>query len=162
MFLTQESTENKEFEPHPKGIAKGVCVQVITINKKTGQPFTKLTQEGEVKNRLILVFQTEKTQVNDKGEEFHCVYWDWHNIPKTLSYEAGSLHKRLKEWGVPIRDFETEEDFANAVVNRPATLVFTHNVSEKTGKLYSNIASCIPLEEGEPSFIETRYERYGD
>ena len=61
---------------------------------------------------------------------------------------------------MPIKDYESEEAFALAVENKPATLVFTHTVSEKNGKTYANISSCIPVEDGEPSFVATRYERY--
>ncbi len=159
MFLSSEESSSSAFEIHPKGICRAVCVEVVTHNKKTNEPFTKIV-DGEVKNRLILIFQTERKTVNEDGQEVHMVYWDWHNIPKSIANENSSLHKRLKEWGVPIQDFGTKADFERAVVGRPATLVFSHAHSDKTGKDYANISSCIEAEEGEPTFVATDYKRY--
>ena len=162
MFLSSESAQAAEFEIHPKGIVKAQCVEVITTNKKTGEPFAK-TVEGVTKNRLILVFQSEKTTTDpNTGEPIHMVFWDWHNIPQSLANENGALHKRLSEWEVPIKDYETQSAFENEVVGRPATLVFSHTVSDKTGKTYANISSCIAAEEGEPTFQAVNYKKYND
>lgn len=161
MFLSNEDSD-KEFEVHPKGICKGVCVEVVTHNKKTREPFTKVV-DGKARERVILIFQTEKTRANDDGSVENLVYWDWHNIPQSIKNDSSSLHKRLKEWEVPFEDgFDSIDDFRKAVVGRPATLVFSHNTSDKTGKLYANIGSCIAAEEGEPVFRETNYKHYNE
>lgn len=163
MFLNAtESSVKTDFEIHPKGVANGVCVEVVTHNKKTGEPFTKQTADGETKNRIILVFQTDKTATKEDGSKVNCVYWDWHNVPQSISNENGSLHKRLRDWEVEIKDFKTKEDFEAAVVGRPATLVFTHNVSEKNGKTYSNMTSCTPIDEGTTAFVAKDYQIYNE
>lgn len=160
MFLNATETSAKaEFKPHPKGMAKGVCVEVVTHNKKTGEAFTKEVN-GEMKQRIILVFQTDKTTENADGEKVRCVYWDWHNVPQSIANESGSLHKRLKGWEVEIKDFNTKEDFEKAVVGRSATLMFTHN--EANGKTYSNLDACAPFEEGEAPFVAEDYKPYNE
>jgi len=163
MFLNAtESAAKADFEIHPKGVANGVCVEVVTHNKKTGEPFTNTTAEGEIKQRVILIFQTNKTTENADGEKVNCVFWDWHNVPKSIANENSSLHKRLKEWEVEIKDFNTKEDFEAAVVGRPATLMFSHNTSEKTGKTYSNLTGIAPIEEGTEAFVAKDYKTYNE
>jgi len=162
MFLNAtESAAKADFEIHPKGVANGVCVEVVTHNKKTGEPFTKEVN-GEMKQRIILVFQTNKTTTNADGEAVHCVFWDWHNVPQSLANENSSLHKRLKGWEVPIENYDTKEKFEEAVVGRPATLMFSHNTSEKTGKTYSNLDACAPIEAGTEAFVAKDYKTYNE
>jgi hypothetical protein len=162
MFLNAtESAAKADFEIHPKGVANGVCVEVVTHNKKTGEPFTNKTDDG-IKQRVILVFQTNKTTENADGEKVNCVYWDWHNVPQSIANENSSLHKRLKEWEVPIQDFNTKEEFEAAVVGRPATMMFSHNKSEKNSKTYSNLTACAPLEEGTEAFVAKDYKAYNE
>ena len=163
MFLNAtESAAKADFEIHPKGVANGVCVEVVTHNKKTGEPFTNKTADGEIKQRVILVFQTNKTTENADGEKVNCVFWDWHNVPQSIANENSSLHKRLKEGEVPIQDFNTKEEFEAAVVGRPATMMFSHNTSEKTGKTYSNLTACAPIEEGTEAFVAKDYKAYNE
>jgi hypothetical protein len=161
MFLNAtESAAKADFEIHPKGVANGVCVEVVTHNKKTGEPFTKQADDGQIKQRIILVFQTNKTTENADGEKVNCVFWDWHNVPQSIANENSTLHKRLKEWEVPIQDFNTKEDFESAVVGRPATLMFSHNTSETNKKTYSNLTGIAPIEEGTEAFVAKDYKAY--
>jgi hypothetical protein len=161
MFLSAtEAPAKGGFEPHPKGLANGVCVEVITHNKKTGDPFTRMV-EGDTKNRIILVFQTDKTATKEDGSEVNCVYWDWHNVPQSIANESASLHKRLKGWEVDTtKDFSTKEDFEAAVVGRAATLMFTHN--ESNGKTYANLDVCTPLEDASKAFVAKDYQTYNE
>ena len=161
MFLSAIESAKTEFEPHPKGVANGVCVEVVTRNKKTGEPFTIVTKEGDVKNRIILVFQTDKTTTKENGDVVNCAYWDWHNAPQSIANENGRLHQRRKDWEVAIKDYPTQEAFEKAVVGRPATLVFTHNAADN-GKTYSNLTSCTPVDEGAKAFEAVDYQTYNE
>ena len=157
MFVNATEAPSKgKFEPHPKGLANGVCVEVITHNKE-GVPYSK-TIDGKVKNKIILVFQTEKTTEKDDGTTVNCAYWDWHNIPESIANENSSLHKRLKGWEVPIEDFDTKEAFEDAVIGRPCLLMFSHNTSE--GTTYANIEACTPIEEGAEAFVARDYKAF--
>ncbi len=159
MFLNAtESAAKADFEIHPKGVANGVCVEVVTHNKKTGEPFTNTTADGEIKQRVILVFQTNKTTENADGEKVNCVFWDWHNVPQSIANENSSLHKRLKGWEVDIEDFATKEAFEDAVIGRPCLLMFSHNTSE--GTTYANIEACTPIEEGAEAFVARDYKAF--
>ena len=159
MFLTATDTSpKKDFEPHAKGPCKGVCVEVVTVNKKTGEPFAKVTQEGDTKNQMILVFQTNKTVDTDEGVQ-HCTHWEWFNIPQTLANDNSKLHKFLNNWEVEIKDYETEEAFAEAVVGKPAHLVFTHNQGGN-GKTYSNLTSCTAVDDPADAWVAKDYNAY--
>tara|TARA_R100001463_G_C3526536_1_gene221262 strand:+ start:764 stop:1252 length:489 start_codon:yes stop_codon:yes gene_type:complete len=158
-FLNATESEKKtDFEIHPKGEAQSVCVEVIT-HKKDGTPWTK-EKNGDTKNRIILVFQTEKTREDGEGNKVNMVHWDWHNVPQSIANENSTLHKRLKEWGVEIKDYNSKEEFEAAVVGRPATLFFKHNTADL--KTYSNIVSCeVPDKDVEP-FVARDYNAYND
>ncbi len=159
MFLAAtDTTVKKDFEPHAKGPCKGVCTEVITKNKKTGEPFSKTSLEGDTKHQMILVFQTDKTIETEEGNE-HCVHWEWFNIPKSLDNENSKLHKFLNNWEVPIQDYETEDAFAEAVVGKPAHLVFTHNKSDN-GKTYSNLTSCTAVDDPADAWVAKDYKAY--
>jgi len=158
MFLTAETTTKKDFEIHAKGPCKGVCTEVITQNKKTNKPFSNENGEGEVKNQMILVFQTDKTVETEEGNE-HCVHWEWFNIPRSLDNENSKLHKFLNNWEVAIQDYETQEAFAEAVVGKPAHLVFTHNKGDN-GKTYSNLTSCTAVDEPADAWVAKDYKAY--
>ena len=124
MFLSATEApagEKKEFAPHPKGPCKGVCVEVVTTNKKTGEPFSKVSQEGETKNQMILVFQTDKQTETEDGPQYN-VHWEWFNIPQSITNENGKLHKFLKDWEVEIKDYPTQEAFAEEVMSNPTKL----------------------------------------
>ncbi|MEL0098868.1 MAG: hypothetical protein VW907_04880 [Opitutae bacterium] len=165
MFLTAEDTlsaSKREFTPHPKGVCKGVCVEVVTINKKTGQPFSKTTKEGEVKNQMILVFQTDKTVEVEDGKTENCVHWEWFNIPQTIANENGKLHQFFKNWEVPIKSYETQDAFEAEVVGKPAHLVFTHNKSADGTKTYSNLTSCTAVDNPAEAFVATDYRPYAE
>ena len=165
MFLTAEDTATapkKDFTPHPKGPCKGVCVEVVTINKKTGLPFSKTTKEGETKQQIILVFQTDKMVEVEEGKQEHCVHWEWFNIPQTIANENGKLHKFFRDWEVPIKNYPTQDSFEEEVVGKPAYLVFTHNKSTDGTKIYSNLTSCTAVEDPAEAFVATDYRPYND
>lgn len=164
MFLSATEApagEKRDFQPHPKGPCKGVCVEVVTTNKKTGEPFSKVSQEGETKNQMILVFQTDKQTETEDGPQYN-VHWEWFNIPQSITNENGKLHKFLKDWEVEIKDYPTQEAFAEEVVGRPAHLVFTHVESKKTGKTYGNLTSCTPVENPADAFQAEDYRPYNE
>lgn len=160
MFLSNEEQKGTGFQPHPKGPSKGVCVEVITVNKKTGQPFTKVSKKGEAKQQLILVFQTEKKVEVEEGVFEHCVHWEWFNVPQTLQNENSKIHKFLNNWEVPIKEYPTQSAFENEVLGRPAYLVFTHNKSDDGTKVYSNLTSCSAVEDPKDAFVATDYKPY--
>lgn len=159
MFLSNESKASKEFEPHPKGAARGVCVEVITHNKKTGEPWSKSGDHG-TKYQLILAFKTEKQVEVEEGVKEYCVHWEWFNIPESIANENSKLHKFFRDWEVPIKAFKTKEEFEEEVVGRPALCVFTHNNVE--GKVYSNLTSCTAIGEDdlENAWVAKDYKPY--
>ena len=108
MILT--ATESKStFTQHPEGIYRAKLVEVITHNKKTGEPFKLKDMNGNDKERLALVFQSEAETEREEGTE-NCTIWDWHNIPSNITNDAGNLHKRLVGLGVKIDgDFDTDD-----------------------------------------------------
>jgi hypothetical protein len=71
--------------------------------------------------------------------------WDWFNLPQSLYYDNGALHKRVKQWGVPWKDYDSIEEFEQEVLGRPASLTIVHNTGE-SGETYDNIAACLPVE----------------
>lgn len=160
MFLSNAEQQKKDFQPHPKGPCKGVCVEVITHNKKTGEPYTKVNQQGEMKQQLILAFQTEKKVEVEEGVFEHCVHWEWFNVPQTLQNENSKMHKFLNNWEVPIKEYPTQEAFENEVLGRPAYLVFTHSKSEDGKRVFSNLTSCTAVEDPKDAFVAVDYKPY--
>lgn len=138
MFLSNEVAEKREFQKHPQGGTEAVCVDVFT---------REVTKDGEAKQKLVLVFETDKQmEANAEGVQKNFCIWDWSNIPQSILNENGNLHKRLKQWGVEFDSgFEKLEDFETAVMNRPASLTIVHN-SGDDGTVYDNIAACLPVD----------------
>ena len=68
MFLNAtESAAKADFEIHPKGVANGVCVEVVTHNKKTGEPnqaFQFLKQSIDVHLAVNLLPRTRMASLN--------------------------------------------------------------------------------------------------
>ena len=157
MFLAATEESKSDFDPHPKGVCKGVCVEVVTKNKQ-GIPYqSKNDDGGEKKFKMALVFQTEKTFEVEEGELRQCAHWEWFNIPKCILNENGKLHKFLNTWEVEVKGYETPEKFADAVVGRPAHLVFMHNKGND-GKLYSNLTSCTSVDDAEDAYVAKDYK----
>lgn len=157
MFLAATEERKSDYDPHPKGPCKGVCVEVVTKNKE-GVPYTSKNDDGgEKKYKMALVFQTEKTFEGEEGESRQCTHWEWFNIPKCILNENGKLHKFLQTWEVAIQSYDTQEAFAEAVVGKPAYLVFTHNKGDN-GKVYSNLTSCTAVDDPEDAYTAKDYK----
>ena len=153
MFLSNEEKE-REFQKHPQGAAQAVCVDVFT---------REVTKNGETKDKIVLVFETDaKMEPSDDGTVRNFAIWDWNNVPQSITNENGGLHKRLKQWGVEFSDgFDTFEAFEQAVLHRPASLMIVHNTAEN-GKVYDNIAACLPVEGGGGMAPTGAYTRQAD
>jgi hypothetical protein len=151
MILT--ATESKStFTQHPEGIYRAKLVEVITHNKKTGEPFKLKDMNGNDKERLALVFQSEAETEREGGTE-NCTIWDWHNIPSNITNEAGNLHKRLVGLGVKIDgDFDTDD-----LLGLDCKITVDYD-SEKDK---SKILSAKPLKESE-AWEGADYEPYND
>jgi len=160
MFISNETKASKDFQPHPKGPARGVCVEVVTTNKKTGEPFTKTGMDGSVKYQVIFVFQTDKKVETEEGVFEPCVHWEWVNIPQSIQNENSKLHKLFVNWEVPIKEYPTKEALEDEVIGRPAYLVFTHNKSEKDGRIYSNLTSCTAVDDPKDAYAAVDYKPY--
>lgn len=161
MFLSaaEQVQEKKEYQLHPKGIFRAVCVDVVT-HKRDGTPYQSM--DG-TKNQLALVFQTDRTMEPEEegGEERHFTKWEYFNIPESIKNEKAKLNEFLTAWEVPIKDYQTMEDFEEAVIGRPANLVITHKPG-KEGKTYVNIDSCTAVEDASQAFVAQGYTRFHD
>jgi hypothetical protein len=117
----------------------------------------------KTKNQLALVFQTEcKMEPEEEGgEERFFTKWEYFNIPESIKNDQAKLNAFLTTWKVPIKDYETMEDFEEAVIGRPANLVITHKPG-KEGKTYVNIDSCTAVADASQAFVAQGYTRFHD
>jgi len=100
MLLDNKKAAKKGYRQHPEGIFKGKLVEVITHNKATGEQFSLREDNGTVKKRICLVFQTEATYQDEEGVTRNETIWDWHNIPESFENDASNLVKRLSGLGL--------------------------------------------------------------
>lgn len=104
MIIEVKKAASAGYRQHPEGVFKAKLVEVVTHNKKTGKPMALTEDDGTVKPRICLIFQTEATYEDEGGVTVHETIWDWHNIPESLANESSNLHKRLVGLGVKIEE----------------------------------------------------------
>lgn len=151
-MILSASEQKTGFTQHPEGIYRAKVVEVITHNKKTGEPFKLKDMNGNDKERMALVFQSEAEFDGENGKE-NCTIWDWHNIPSNITNEAGNLHKRLVGLGVKISgDFDTDN-----LLGLDCKITVDYDSERDKSK----ILSAKPLKESE-AWEGADYEPYND
>lgn len=137
--------ESREFPLAPQGLHNAVCVDIWPI-------WTEERPEnygGGIVDKTRLVWHLEDSDSDGKPFEVSKKY-----TPSL--HEKASLRKDLQAWRG--RTF-TKEELAgfelDNVIGVCCQLNLIHNVSQKNGKTYANIAGIMPLGKGTPKILVT-------
>jgi hypothetical protein len=140
---------NADFENHPEGQFRAVCVDVVDLGEVLNKKW------GKVQHKVALVFHTEaKTK---DGRPFEV--WERHTA--TLD-EKANLRKFLQGWrGKAFTPAELEAFDLEKLIGVGAFIQVVHNVSGD--KTYANIGSImLPPKGTEKLSLTEGYERRKD
>jgi len=129
MKLSEKKSGN--FEPHPEGTYRAVCVDVTPLVKQ-------VSQFGE-REIFRLVFETDAEE--DADGRTRCV-WSRGFTPSLN--EKANFRKFLRQWmGRDLTPAELAEYDTESLIGQPGQVVITHEQGSD-GNIYSNIVACTP------------------
>lgn len=152
-----EEDRPRNFELHPRGETKAVCVDVVDLGK-VENPFKK-GENGEtlMEHRIRIVWETARKRTNGKPFTITKSY--------RLSLYDGSgggnqatLYKHLSSW---LGESWDGRFSSKQLVGRSASLFIEHEKSktDKT-KTFAKILAVNPLEDGETFEASGLYKRF--
>jgi hypothetical protein len=149
MAIMVRDTGGEGFEPAPAGPHAVVCCDVADL----GMQETQWGPKDMVRVYWML------GEVMEDGRQYLVAQ----NYTASLN-EKANLRRDLESWrGKPFEEEELRGFDLEKLIGIPAYLNVVHNVSQKNGRTYANVASIMPLPKGtEPPTIDPEYVRWED
>ena len=138
-----------EFENHPEGQFRAVCMDVVDLGMVENKRF------GKMQHKIALVYHSEEKTKDGRPFEV------WSRYTATLA-DQGYLRPFLEAWrGKAFTPPELAEFDLEKLIGVNAYIQIIHN--QRDGKTYANIGAIMPLPKGLAKLTPTPgYERRQD
>lgn len=142
-LIVSGNTGGKDFTIHPAGVFPARCTRIIELGT------TNTEWEGKAKKSRKIAFSFESAELmgQDEGEFAGKPYLITARFTASLG-EKANMRKSLEAWrGRKFTPVELEAFNLHNVLGKPCMVNMVHGNGDQ-GKVYSNIASMMPLPAG--------------
>jgi len=147
MGLMAKNNEGPEREPIPEGLYLGVCYLIADLGTHTDERWNKDIRKVQIGWEIPELPPIEY-QDKDTGERISRRQAVWKRYTLSL-HEKAALRKHLESWrGKAFTQDELYGFDLQKVLGASCQLQIIHNTSDKSGKVYANVANVIQVPKG--------------
>ena len=142
--LIVSGNSGKEFTIHPAGVFAARCTRIIDL----GTHDTEWEGKKKKSHKIAFAFESAELMGDDEGEFAGKPFLIVQRYTASLGAKA-NMRADLESWrGRKFTPAEIEAFDLHNVLGKACFVNMVHSDSDKSGKVYSNIASIMPLPAG--------------